>query len=48
MFPLNIVADGFVDDGSYFGTSSTGAVDFARRRMLVSGLYAKGMLEVSW
>lgn len=37
-----------IGNGDHFASSSTGAVDFAKGRMLVSGLYAKGMLEISW
>ncbi|RDW67595.1 hypothetical protein BP6252_08991 [Coleophoma cylindrospora] len=38
----------YQSNGSHFSTSSTGAVDFSRGKMLVSGLYEKGLLEFGW
>lgn len=38
----------FVSNGTFFSSSSTGAVDWARRTMLVSGLYARGLLKITW
>ncbi|KAI7847433.1 hypothetical protein BDC45DRAFT_526068 [Circinella umbellata] len=40
----NQVEDLFLDDGTFYRTSSTGAIDNNTHKLIISGLYARGIL----
>jgi hypothetical protein len=45
---LDIVLIRPSDDGGQYPSSSTGDMDSKRGRLIVSGLYADGLLDITW
>lgn len=38
----------FIGDGDHYPSSTTGDMDSKRGRLIVTGLYAEGILDITW